>query len=530
MSSKLARGSFLIFLGNIVFRIGGYVYRFLMASLLGPASYGILTITLQFQGIFQVLSAAGLPPAIAKYISEYSALDEEILARQTIYTSLKIMMFLGILFGLAMFFFVAPWLALSFFDKPEALVPLQFIGLITPFSVIVGAFRGSFQGVYKMEYILATRTVEQIFMIIFATVLVLLGLSTAGAVLGSVLGFAASAILSVILFIKYMGKYIPQPKKEYKFPIMEELKLAKRLVFFAVPVTITALAEMGIYSICTFVMGVFLTSNLIGYFGAADPIARLPLVISISVATTILPASSAAFSTRNQSLLNKYVSAAFKYGMIFVIPMGIGIAMFSGPIMSLVYFTRPEYVLGATALSILVIGMTFYSMFAISSSIVQGIGNPRIPMYILLVGTVITLILNWLMVPLYGIEGGALATTIACFIMMIPMLWLTFKITKVRIPFTSFRKIIIASLIMGGVILFIPQNSYGLLLGIILCPIIYLIGLTLLKTFDENDISAIRGFSNKFGPLAKFINKILNIIERFSNKKNEKPKLKLNKK
>jgi len=519
VSSKLARGSFLIFIGNIVFRFGGYIYRFLMASLLGPASYGILTIAIQFQGIFQVLSAAGLPPAIAKHISEYVALDEEALARQTIYTSLKIMIFLGIFFGLIMFFFVAPWLTFDFFNKPEALVPLQFIGLITPFSVIVGAFRGSFQGVYKMEYILATRTVEQIFMIICATLLVLLGLSAAGAVLGSVLGFAASAVLSVILFVKYMGKYIPQPKKEHKFSIKEELKLAKRLIFFALPVTITALAEMGIYSIATFVMGIFLASSLIGYFGAADPIARLPLVISISVATTILPASSEAFSTKNQYLLNKYVFSAFKYTMIFVIPICIGIAMFSGPIMSLVYFTRPEYVLGATALSILVVGMAFYSMFAISSSIIQGIGSPKIPMYVLLFGSALTLILNWVMVPIYGIEGGAIATTIACFIMMIPMLHLTFKLTKVRVPYSTFGKIILASLIMSIAILFIPQNSYGLVVGIILCPIIYLIVLTLLKTFDESDILTIRRFSNKFGPLAKSTHKILNIIERINNRK-----------
>lgn len=515
MSSKLARGSFLIFIGNIVFRVGGYVYRFLMATLLGPASYGILTITLQFQGIFQVLSAGGLPPAIAKYISQYIALDEEILARQTIYTSLKIMIFLGLFFGLVMVFFVAPWLSLQF-HKPEALLPLQAVGLITPFSVIVGAFRGSFQGVYKMEYILATRTVEQIFMILFATALVILGLSTFGAVLGSVLGFAASAVLSVFLFKKYMWKYIPQPKKEYKFPIKKELKLAKQLVFFSIPVTITALAEMAIYSVCTFVMGIFLASNLIGYFGAADPIARLPLVISISVATTILPASSAAFSTRNQPLLDKYVTSAFKYGMIFVIPLCVGIAMFSGPIMSLLYFTQPEYVLGATALSILVIGMTFYSLFAISSSIIQGIGNPRIPMYILLIGTAITIILSWLMVPIYGIEGGALATSIACFVMMIPILWLTFKLTKVKFPYGTFGKIIASSLIIGLLILFLPKNTIGLIVGIILSPIIYLISLILMKTFDENDIASVNRFSNKLGPLSKVTNKILDFMKKFT--------------
>ena len=61
-SSKVAKGSAIILIGNVIFRVGGYLYRFLMASLLGPAAYGILGLTTPFQGIFQVLSAAGLPP------------------------------------------------------------------------------------------------------------------------------------------------------------------------------------------------------------------------------------------------------------------------------------------------------------------------------------------------------------------------------------------------------------------------------------------------------------------------------------
>ena len=192
-SSKVAKGSAIILIGNVIFRVGGYLYRFLMASLLGPAAYGILGLTTPFQGIFQVLSAAGLPPAIAKYVSEYNALDEEDLARQTIFTALKIMVFLGIFFGFVMVFVAAPIIT-NYYQKPEALLPLQAVGLITPFSVIVGGFRGAFQGVYKMEYILYTRAIEQIFMILMATALVLLGLSTVGAVLGSVLGFVASAL------------------------------------------------------------------------------------------------------------------------------------------------------------------------------------------------------------------------------------------------------------------------------------------------------------------------------------------------
>ena len=250
MASKLVKGSAIILIGNIIFRIGGYVQRFIMATLLGPAAYGIWGLTTPFQGIFQTLSAAGLPPAIAKYISEYTALEEEDLARQTIFTALKIMLFLGIFFGFVMVFIAAP-IFTDFFRKPEALLPLRAVGLMTPFSVIVGAFRGAFQGVYKMEYILYTRAIEQIVMILAGTALVLLGLSTLGAVLGTVLGFAVAAVSAIYIFKRYMNKYIAPKNPNFDFPLKAELKLAGRLVKFAIPVSITGLAEMGIYSICT---------------------------------------------------------------------------------------------------------------------------------------------------------------------------------------------------------------------------------------------------------------------------------------
>ena len=200
MADKLVRGSLIILIGNIIFRLGGYVYRFLMAILLGPTAYGILGITLPFQGIFQTLSAGGLPPAIAKYVAEYEAVGEHDMARHTIYTALKIMVFLGLFFGVLMIFVVAPWLANNYLHKPLALIPLQIVGLITPFSVIVGAFRGAFQGVYKMEYIIYTRAIEQLGMILFATAFVLIGFSTIGALWGTVLGFALASLSAVYIF------------------------------------------------------------------------------------------------------------------------------------------------------------------------------------------------------------------------------------------------------------------------------------------------------------------------------------------
>lgn len=519
MANKLVRGSLIIFIGNIIFRIGGYLYRFLMATLLGPTANGILGTTLSYQGIFQTLASGGLPPAIAKYIAEYEAVGDHDMARQTIYTALKIMVFFGLFLGVLMIFVIAPFIAVEYMGKPEVMVPLQIIGLITPFSVILGAFRGAFQGVYKMEYIIYTRAIEQVFMILCATAFVLMGLSVVGALWGTVIGYSLAAFSAVLIFKFWMPKYIPEPSGNFEFSRRDELKLAVMLVRFSIPVIITAIAEMLIYNICTIVMGKFLTLTDIGFFTAADPIARLPLMISISVATTILPASSEAFKVKDIPTLQKYVGEAYKISLLFVVPMCVGLALFSAPTLRLLYFKTPAYVAGASALAILSFGMTFYSIFAISTSIVQGIGNPRIPMYILIFGSVTTAILCWVLVPILGIAGGATATTIACFLMMIPCVYSVFKLTKTKAPKKPVLKILISTAIMGLFGLLIPKTTLWLFPGIILCMIVYFFALILVKFFTKEDIATLRGYGSKLGPLSKIVNKLLDFVEKIEFRK-----------
>ena len=499
MANKLVRGSFIIFLGNIIFRVGGYLYRFLMAILLGPTAYGILGITLPFQGIFQTLAAGGLPPAIAKYVAEYEAINEKDMARQTIYTALKIMVFLGLFFGVLMIFVVSPWLAYTYLGKPAAMVPLQIVGFITPFSVIVGAFRGAFQGVYKMEYIVYTRAVEQLGMILFATAFVLIGLSTVGALWGTVLGYSLSVVSAIYIFKFHMGKYIPEASPDFVFSRKDELKLATTLVKFSIPVIITAIAEMLIYNICTIVMGRFLTFDDVGFFAAAD--------------------SSEAFKLKDIDVLQKYVSQAYKYSLLFVVPMCIGLALFATPTLRLLYFKNTAYVAGASALAILSVGMTFYSIFSISTSIIQGIGNPRIPMYILIGGAVVTGILSWILVPTMGIAGGALATTVSCLLMMIPCIFFVFRLTKTKAPTSPVVKILIASMIMGIFGLIVPKTTLWLFPGIFACIIVYFFALILVKFFQKDDIESLRHLSSRFGPIAKITNKLLNIVEKLEFRK-----------
>lgn len=169
--------------------------------------------------------------------------------------------------------------------------------------------------------------------------------------------------------------------------------------------------------------------------------------------------------------------------MLFVLPLCIGIAIFSKPILELLF--GGAFIYGAGALTILVVGMTFYTLFAVSASIAQGIGHPRLPMYILLIGTLINLVLNIIMVPVYGIEGSALATTIATFIIMLLSLWKTFQITNVKLPYTAFWKITLASIITGIPLILIPNTITGLIIALIISSPIYVTALLIVRGFEK---------------------------------------------
>ncbi|KAF5079823.1 Lipid II flippase MurJ [anaerobic digester metagenome] len=522
MSSKIAKGSFVILLGSFIFRIGGYIYRSLMAILLGPAGYGILGLTLPAQNVLILLAAGGLPPAIAKYVSHYSARDDEFMVRQVIKTSTKIMVVLSIVASIMIFFLAKP-IAIGFLHKPEAVLPLQLISLITPFSVIVGALRGVFQGMYEMTNILITRATEQIFTIAGAVVLVLLGWYVAGAVVGTAIGFIVSTLVGVYIFKRITLKRISKlrkhgslkPHQNTSITWKEEISIAKRLLIFSIPVVIAGFAELALYDIGTYVIGHFMASEYVGYYNAASPIARLPLVISMSIATAALPAASEAFSLNDKHLLRTYILQSYRYVTLLVLPLSVGTIVFAAPIIGLL-FPNPAFLNGTGALQILSAGMLCFTVYVVSASICQGLGKPNLPMTALVLGTIIDLVLSFIMVPVYGINGAALATTIAAVFIMVTVLGKTLQMTDAQLPKGDFTKIIIASIIMGIIFIPFPKTRLFLFLGIILAPFIYVSALTLFGGLKKEDVHVMYKFGEKMGPLKGVVRKFAGLFERFA--------------
>ncbi|MCD7781312.1 MAG: flippase [Methanosphaera sp.] len=509
MANKVMKNSIILVIGNLLFRVGGYINRLLMSRMLGPEGYGLYGLTLPFQGVFQILSAGGLPPALSKYIAEYNTKNEKALIRQIIRTALKYMVFSAIILSIILLF-SSDFIANSIFHKPAVVWPLRAVSLVTPFSVIVGAMRGAYQGVYKNEYTVYNRLAEQLSTITFACVFVYCGLYAMGAVLGTVTGFIVSAITSTYLYKRYISPLF-YSEDDLDLSLREELKLLAMLIRFAVPVTITALSEMVIYDIGTIIIGIFMLSSDVGYYNSADPIARIPLIISLSISTVLLPATSEAYALKDQKLLQQYVVDCLRYCILTVLPLCVLISIYSEPIIALLFGST--YTPGAGVLSILVIGMSFYSIYMICSSILQGLDKGKLPMYVLLVGTVLNVVLNTVFVNMFGIIGAGIGTTITTAILMVTIIYIVIRQTNISIPWKNILMIIVCNVILMMVSLIIPKTILGAIIGFIIGIIIYCVLLICLRVLSLRDINFFVEYVNKIPQLRKYTERIVKFIE-----------------
>ena len=120
MSNKVMKNSFILVIGNLLFRLGGYINRLFMSRLLGPEGYGLYGLTLPFQGIFQILSAGGLPPAIAKYVAEYNAQDKKAIIREIMNIATKYMILMALLLSIILLF-SSDFIANNIFNKERCI-------------------------------------------------------------------------------------------------------------------------------------------------------------------------------------------------------------------------------------------------------------------------------------------------------------------------------------------------------------------------------------------------------------------------
>jgi stage V sporulation protein B len=373
-----------------------------MGRALTIGEFGILNLALPIQFTIIMLTSIGIAPSIARFTARHLGRGERNKLEE-LYSSTLLYYMIGATALGVIVFFASDWLAYSFFNIAELALIIKITAIGIPLGVFVSIFTGFFQGFKKMDRMSYTIISHQLFKVVLAVILVWLGYKVIGAILGSTLAFGFGVLVGYLLFRKLDIKYTKAKFKTF----YEVFK-------FSIPTSISGLATVIFAFTDIFLIGKLMDTTAVGIYAAASPTARLTIAIGVAISATILPIVAEKRAQNNEEKIKHHTYQSLFYYILAAVPL-MTVLYFAAPWILGTLF-GPAYVAGTFAFRILIIGAFFISIHIVLSGSFQGIGWPSIPMYVIITAATVNLFLNFRLIPLYGIEGAAIATTISSII------------------------------------------------------------------------------------------------------------------
>ncbi len=479
MSKNLVKSAFWITISEIIFNISGFIIHSVVGRILGPAEYGRYALVITLTTMVIILIGNGIPTAMAKYISEIfqdNATLVKTIKKQAILIQSILVSFITIAF-----FFSAPLLAKILGDNSLTNL-FRLSTLIIPAFAAASFYFSYYTGLHKFNIQATIKTARSIFRLFFIIILAYF-FKIKGAIIGYIL---APAIIFLLGFLIDKFKVSPELNQQSKSEIQTATFKWQKLVNYAWQIIIFFLAYEFLISIDLYmVKGILGSDFLTGIYNAALTIGRIPYYIFYALTVILLPVISNTTSQNKKQATTNIINHSLRLMITLLVPAVILMSVFAKPIITLFYSTA--YASASAAMSILVWGVGFLTIYYIFCFVMSGAGKVKKPMVISLFGLSINIVLNYLFIHQYGIIGSAIATSITSVIITLIMLYYVWLEFGVSIQIKSISKIFIAGGITYWLALFFSQGQFIFILWLMLLFAFYILLLYLLREIKKED-------------------------------------------
>lgn len=223
-------------------------------------------------------------------------------------------------------------------------------------------------------------------------------------------------------------------------------------------------------------------------------------VVTMTVATVSFPEIARLGQAGDIDGMKKSVLSAIITTMLLVIPATFGMMALSSPIIKLAFernaFTSADTKIVSSLMVAYGPFIIFTSFLKIFSNAFYSVGDSKTPVKIIFIQQVINIILNFILINFFGLNGLAIATAVSTAIGSIIMFFAfknKFGSMNFKRSFASITKITIASLTMSAVAILVYNyglrflgSTISLLVSVALAGIIYLLSIIILKLDEIN--------------------------------------------
>lgn len=513
------KGALILTIAGIIVKIIGAVNRILLSRLLGGEGIGLYQLAYPIYLLALSISSAGIPVAISILVAEKVALHDYRGAKKVFRLSLIVLSVLGVVFTVLLWF-GAQWLIdWHFIRDPRAYYAILALTPAIFFVTILSSYRGYFQGLQMMVPSAISQIVEQLLrvvtMIVLAYMLLPKGIEYAAA--GATFGAAPGAVfgLLVLLYFYYRKRSYFKEQIEMQTVVGSESsgRIIYRIIQLAIPVSLASIMVPIVANIDLLVVPARLevagytteqATELYGYLtGMAVSLINLPTILAASLAASLVPAISEAYTLGNRATIVNRTATAMRLTVLICFPSFVGMWLLATPISQMLYGTPNA----GTSIAILSLGVVFLGIHQTTTGVLQGLGRTGIPVKNLVFSALIKIILSYFLtaIPSLGIKGAAWATVADFFFAAILNIYWMGRLIGFTIDLRETLKALIAVVVMGIVVIYtydygihlFASNTLSTLTAIGAGVGSYGVALIFVGGVKENDLMLIPVFGSK---------------------------------
>ena len=388
-----------VFTLRIISIISGFFLMYLITNIYGAEGMGIFALSQTILMIMVMLSVFGTDTASLKYSSEHFSNNNYIKLNSFYFSIFKFVIVLSLFISIIIFFIKGE--LSDFFNKNLLNHSLFFISLsILPMSFI-NINSESLRGIGKYSLFTAFRYV----LIPIFTILFIYIYGDSGNILIPIKAYAISVCIVSFLSFTFWLKEIEFFK--YFSNINSNLN---DVIKYSFPVLISNSMLLLIQWIDIIILGYFETSNTVGIYSVIMKISLFSSVILFSINSIVASEFSKLYSLDKMDDLRDLIKKSSKIIFFITIPILILIVCFSEFILGYFGF---EFTMANKTLHILIAGQFVNILCGSVGYILMMTEKQNIFKNIMIFATCVNIILNIVLIPIYSINGAAIASSIS---------------------------------------------------------------------------------------------------------------------
>ena len=443
------------------FILTSYAVQLLLPRIFGEAKeFGLYSATMSGVAILTNVLIVATMQSVSKFTSE-----DESRAEVALRQGLRIQALVGGVLALALFV-LAPALARVVLDGQ--LTPLLRVASVVVFAYsLYAAAVGSLNG----RHLFAKQARLDLAFSTLRTAGILGGAALGLGAIGAVAGFATAATTIVTISLIWIGLGKPGAPGEkikrrrwlgFMAPIWTYQICLNGILLIDLQVLKRTATEIALTGADTAQAAVDLANQYVAYYRAAQTFAFVPYQLIISMTFIVFPMISRATSIGNRDAAQSTIQHAMRFSLLLLLLVAAPTSGAAEGVMRIAY--PGEYLVGASALAILIFGVAAFALFAVAATAISGAGKPSVAALIAGVSLVTVIVANRALLMRAGLgertlEAAATGTSIGMCVALVLSAWVLYRQFGVFIPMLTWARATLAAFAGFAAARAVPHDS-----------------------------------------------------------------------